>query len=192
MAVFYKSLNIKDEETEEEKNIPMLRRFVLFNSDQVDGVEIEKPETFINDTIEAGQSILDNSGATIKHGGSSAFYTKGEDYISLPELSRFHTSTDYYTTAFHELTHWTAHKTRLDRNLSGRFGDNAYALEELIAEMGAAFLAAKTGLSVEPREDHAKYLNSWLKVLKADKKAIFTAASKAQTATDFILNIVEG
>jgi len=189
MAVFYKSLNIKDDETDEEKKIPMLRRFVLFNSDQVDGVEVVKPVTFINDTIEAGQAILSGSGADIRHGGSVAFYTKGEDYIAMPDLERFHSSTDYYLTAFHELTHWTAHKSRLDRNMSSRFGDNAYALEELIAEMGSAFLAAHTGLSVEPREDHAKYLNSWLNVLKADKKAIFTAASKAQAASDFILNI---
>lgn len=189
MAVFYKSLNIKDEETDTEKNIPMLNRFVLFNSDQVDGVEVVKPVTFINDTIEAGQAILSGSGADIRHGGSVAFYTKGEDYIAMPDLERFHSSTDYYLTAFHELTHWTAHKSRLDRNMSSRFGDNAYALEELIAEMGSAFLAAHTGLSVEPREDHAKYLNSWLNVLKADKKAIFTAASRAQAASDFLLNI---
>jgi antirestriction protein ArdC len=92
----------------------------------------------------------------------------------------------YYSTLAHEHTHWTASAARCDRELGKRFGDNAYAAEELIAELGAAFTCAHLGLSTEPREDHAQYLASWLKVLKADTRAIFTAASKAQQAADWL------
>ncbi len=93
----------------------------------------------------------------------------------------------YYSTLAHEHTHWTAHTARCDRQLGKRFGDSAYAAEELIAELGAAFTCAHLGLSTEPREDHAQYFASWLKVLKADSRAIFTAASKAQQATDWMI-----
>ena len=93
----------------------------------------------------------------------------------------------YYSTLAHEFTHWTATAGRCNRDLGKRFGDNAYAAEELIAELGAAFTCAHLGLSTEPREDHAQYIQSWLEVLKGDNKAIFTAASKAQQATDWLI-----
>jgi antirestriction protein ArdC len=95
--------------------------------------------------------------------------------------------TPYYSTLAHEQTHWTSKPSRCDRQLGKRFGDNAYAAEELIAEVGAAFLCAHLGLSTEPREDHAQYIQSWLRVLNADKRAIFTAASKAQQASDWMV-----
>ena len=96
-----------------------------------------------------------------------------------------------YSTLAHEHTHWTAKVGRCDRELGKRFGDNAYAAEELIAELGAAFTCAHLGLSTEPREDHAQYIQSWLRVLKADKRAIFTAASKAQQAADWLTQRVD-
>lgn len=92
----------------------------------------------------------------------------------------------YYSTLLHELTHWTGPAHRCDRDLSGRFGTEAYAVEELVAELGAAFLCAELGIAVEPRADHAQYLVHWLKVLKTDKRAIFTAASKAGEAVAFL------
>jgi antirestriction protein ArdC len=105
----------------------------------------------------------------------------------MPPFAAFRESISYYSVLAHEHTHWTASAARCNRELGKRFGDNAYAAEELIAELGAAFTCAHLGLSTEPREDHAQYLQSWLRVLKADKRAIFTAASKAQQATDWMI-----
>ncbi len=105
----------------------------------------------------------------------------------MPPFAAFDESIAYYSTLAHEHTHWTASAARCDRQLGKRFGDNAYAAEELIAELGAAFTCAHLSLSTEPREDHAQYIQSWLKVLKADSKAIFTAASKAQQACDWLV-----
>src|SRR5438270_11211249 len=108
-------------------------------------------------------------------------------YIQIPPFGAFNENTPHYSTLAHEHTHRTAKAERCDRQLGKRFGDNAYAAEELIAELGAAFVCAYLGLSTEPREDHAQYINSWLRVLKADKRAIFTAASKAQQACDWLI-----
>jgi len=124
--------------------------------------------------------------ATLHHGGSSAFFSPAKDLIQMPEYTSFESRESYYATLVHELTHWTGAKPRLDRDLSGRFKTASYAAEELIAEMGAAFLCADLGITPEVREDHASYLESWLKVLKADKRAIFTASAKAQQAVDYL------
>jgi antirestriction protein ArdC len=105
----------------------------------------------------------------------------------MPPFAAFAENVPYYSTLAHEHTHWTAPAGRCDRELGKRFGDNAYAAEELIAELGAAFTCAHLGLSTVPRADHAQYIQSWLKVLKADTRAIFTAASKAQQATDWLI-----
>jgi antirestriction protein ArdC len=125
-------------------------------------------------------------GAALRHGGNQAFYSPASDHIQMPPFAAFRESVSYYSTLAHEHTHWTASAARCNRELGKRFGDNAYAAEELIAELGAAFTCAHLGLSTEPREDHAQYIQSWLKVLKADKRAIFTAASKAQQACDWL------
>jgi antirestriction protein ArdC len=125
-------------------------------------------------------------GASVKHGGNQAFYSPASDHIQMPPMQAIKESVGYYSTLVHEHTHWTATADRCDRQLGSRFGDNAYAAEELIAELGAAFTCAHLGLSTDPREDHAAYIASWLKVLKADARAIFTAASKAQQACDWL------
>ena len=105
----------------------------------------------------------------------------------MPDLETFDTAEDYYATLGHECTHWTRHKSRLDRSFGHeRFGDEGYSQEELVAELGAAFLCADLGLTLKDREDHAAYISSWLKVLKNDKRAIFTAAAHAQRAADFL------
>jgi antirestriction protein ArdC len=109
--------------------------------------------------------------------------------VQMPQFGQFRDALSYYSVLGHEHVHWTGAKVRLDRDFSGRFGSEAYAFEELVAELGAAYLCATLGLSNEPREDHAAYLASWLRVLKGDKRAIFTAASKAQAAVDYLQSL---
>jgi antirestriction protein ArdC len=163
----------------------------VFNADQVDGLEtvpVAGPVEGIRDI----DSFVAGTGATIVHGGRMACYVPKLDEIHMPPPELFVGSATssateaYYSTLLHELTHWTAAAHRCDRDLSGRFGTDAYAMEELVAELGSAFLSAELGISVEPRADHAQYLAHWLEVLKADKRAIFTAASKAGQAVAFL------
>jgi antirestriction protein ArdC len=137
--------------------------------------------------IAHAEAFFQSIGANLRHGGNEAFYSPSTDHIQMPPFPAFKESISYYSVLAHEHTHWTATAGRCNRELGKRFGDNAYAAEELIAELGAAFTCAHLGLSTEPRADHAQYLASWLKVLKADKRAIFTAASKAQQATDWMI-----
>jgi antirestriction protein ArdC len=128
----------------------------------------------------------------LHHGGHQAYYQPSTDSIHLPFRETFlqtETSSpeeNYYSTLFHELTHFSGAKGRCDRDLTGRFGSSAYAMEELIAELGAAFLCGHFQMSSTPRADHAQYLANWLSVLKSDKRAIFTAASKASQAVDYL------
>jgi antirestriction protein ArdC len=136
-------------------------------------------------------AFFSSIGANVQHGGNQAYYSPSSDHIQMPPFQAFVESVSYYSTLAHEHTHFTATAARCDRQLGKRFGDNAYAAEELIAELGAAFTCAQLGLSTEPRADHAAYINSWLKVLKADKRAIFTAASKAQQACDWLVQRAE-
>ena len=124
---------------------------------------------------------------TIQHGGNRAFYSPGRDIVQMPELKTFRDAESYYATLAHEMTTGTRHESRLNRDLGRkRFADAGYAMEELVAEIGAAFLCADLGITPETRDDHAAYIASWLKVLKNDKRAIFTAASHAQKAADFL------
>src|SRR5207244_276306 len=119
--------------------------------------------------------------------GTGPFYAHGRDVVQMPPFEAFRNKERYYATALHELTHWTSHKTRLDRSFDAkRFGDHGYAREELVAELGAAFLCADLGITPEIRDDHAAYLGHWLKVLQEDKRAIFSAAAHAQRAADFL------
>jgi antirestriction protein ArdC len=166
--------------------------YSVFNAAQVDGytpkVEAERP---MIERIEQAEAFFRAIGADLRHGGNSAFYAPVSDHIQMPPFDAFRDSSSYYSTLAHEHTHWTATVGRCNRELGKRFGDNAYAAEELIAELGAAFTCAHLGLSTEPREDHAQYIQSWLRVLKADKRAIFTAASKAQQACDWLTQRVD-
>src|SRR5262249_52418138 len=139
-----------------------------------------------SERIASAEEFFASTGADIRHGGNKAFYHPVDDYIQMPEFGAFRNPIDYYAILSHEEIHWTAHPTRCNRNLSDRFGSESYAAEELIAELGAAYLCAGLGLSNKPRKDHASYLSSWLKVLRGDKRAIFTAAAKAQEAVDWL------
>ena len=193
--VFYKPLTVEDRDTGEERSIPMLRYSTVFNAEQLSSpdrrADEDKPAELPNGvTLEDGaDSIILETGAKISYGGDRAYYAPASDSITLPELEQFKSTGGYYSTAFHELGHWTGHKSRLDRQLEGRFGDEKYAAEELIAELTAAFTLGAIGMSSEPREDHAKYVANWLTILKRDKKAIFTAAARAATAADYIRKV---
>src|SRR5437773_4510572 len=168
------------------------RGYSVFNAAQVDGYTAKADaDTPIEQRIERAEQFFRSINARVTHQGNRAFYSPADDTITLPPFAAFFTPTDYYSTRAHETGHWTAKADRCNRELGRRFGDNAYSVEELIAELTAAFTLTNLGLSSEPRPDHAQYIGSWLKVLRADKRAIFTAASKAQQAADYLVTAAE-
>lgn len=188
MVVLWKPVT-KETDDGNEKSFMITRGFNVFNVAQVEGYEMPVRETIesTNERIAHVEEFVAESGADVRHGGNRAFYVPSMDFIQMPMLEQFNDTEGYYGTLLHEMVHWTGNKARLDRDLNtNRFGDEAYAFEELVAELGASFLMAEFGIVDEPREDHAKYLKSWLKVLQNDTKAIFTAASQAQKAVDFL------
>jgi antirestriction protein ArdC len=137
--------------------------------------------------IARAESFFAATRAQIVHGGSRACYIESRDHIHMPCIDCFRDAESYYATLAHEATHWTGHASRLAREFGRkRWGDEGYAMEELVAELGSAFLSADLDLTPETREDHAAYIATWIKVLKDDKRAIFTAASYAQRAVDFL------
>src|SRR5712691_4232780 len=194
LVVFWKFAN-NAAETEDGDDTPksgsrllFTRGYSVFNAAQVDGYTPKlDAETPIEQRIESAEQFFQRINARVVHQGNRAFFSPADDTITLPPFAAFFTPTDYYSTRAHETGHWTAKADRCNRELGKRFGDNAYSIEELVAELTAAFTLAHLGLSSEPRPDHAQYIQSWLRVLKADKRAIFTAASKAQQAADFMI-----
>ncbi len=168
------------------------RLYNVFNAAQVDGytpkADADAP---IEERIESADAFFGRIPARVAHLGNRAFYSPAVDTITLPPFAAFFSPMDYYSTRAHETGHWTGVASRCGRELGKRFGDNAYSMEELVAELTAAFTMAHMGLSSEPRPDHAQYIASWLRVLKADKRAIFTAASKAQQAADYLVGLSE-
>ena len=150
------------------------------------------PATSLLDRDHNADAFFTATGADIRHGGERAFYRPSEDFIQMPDERLFRGSEygspkeDYYCVLAHELTHWTAHEKRLHRELGKRFGDHQYSAEELIAELGSAFLCAELGITPQPRIDHAQYLKHWLEIMKADNRAIFSAAARAQEAVAFL------
>lgn len=198
-VVFFKTLELEDEENDDKKRrVPMLNTYKVFNTDQAEGLPekyvslkpatIDVPGLPDSDRILTADIWVDRVGADIKIGGDRAYFSPASDHVQMPEFSRFHSADDYYATIFHELTHWSGAKSRLNRDLNNRFGSHAYAAEELVAELGAAFLCSDLNITDTDtvRDDHASYLDSWLKVMKADSKAIFTAAAKAEQACKFL------
>jgi antirestriction protein ArdC len=190
-CVFYKpwentDTNAATGETEITRGA-VLKSFRAFNLDQIDG--IEPPATKARPAFKIladAERLLQHTPAPIREGGDRACYIPSADEIHMPARETFINPEAFYSVAYHEATHASGHHSRLDRNLSGRFGDEAYAMEELIAELGAAFLCAEVGILPTTREDHAHYLANWIKVLKGDTKAIFTAAAAASKAAAFI------
>lgn len=181
----------KGEETERE--IPFLKGYTVFNVEQCDGLpahfyaKAEAPALSPAQRIEAADRFFAATGADIRHGGTRAFYAEGPDYVQMPPFETFRDAESYAATLAHELTHWTKHDRRLARDLGRvKWGDEGYAREELVAELGSAFLCADLGITPEVREDHAAYIGSWLQVLKNDKRFIVQAASQAQRAADYL------
>lgn len=174
-----------------EKQIPFMKGYTVFNVEQIEGLPAQyyaKDDETHEEVarIEQAETFFAATGATVRHGGNRAFYAPSADRIQMPPRESFITAESYCATLAHELTHWTAHPSRLERQLGKRFGDHAYAAEELIAEVGSAFLCADLKITPEVQEDHAQYLEHWLRVLKSDSRAIFTAAAQAQRAADFL------
>jgi antirestriction protein ArdC len=185
-----------DDEDESRQRIPCARLSWVFNACQVDGYADKQPQAPLENLVSpigTADALIAASGACIRHEGHSAYYHRGNDEIVLPPRELFtgtSTSTPteaYYAVALHELTHWTGHESRCNREFGKRFGDDAYAFEELVAELGAAFLSAKTRVVIEPRSDHASYIANWIRILKKDRKAFVTAASKAAEASEYLL-----
>lgn len=186
---FMKKLTVTDRSADADegatKSIPLMKTYYVFNVDQIDGLKAREPKPLPQFTpIESAAAFVAATGANIKTGGNSAHYVPSMDYIALPPAEQFKNPASYYATAFHELGHWTGDKARLDRNLTGRFGTQAYAAEELVAELCAAFTCAALEIAAELR--HADYIANWIKLLKSDSRAIFTAAAKASQAANYL------
>jgi len=184
-----------NEETDEdeERKIPFMKGYTVFNVEQIDGLPAHYYATAQAPTLDPMQRLdhaeafFRNTGATINHGGNRAFYSMDKNFVQMPPFEFFKDAESYYATLAHEETHWTRHPSRLDRDFGRkRWGDEGYAMEELVAELGSAFLCADLGLTPEVREDHAAYIANWLTVLKGDKRAIFSAAAHAQRAAEFL------
>ncbi|MBY0374609.1 MAG: hypothetical protein K2Q23_11485, partial [Bryobacteraceae bacterium] len=175
-----------------ERDIPFLKGYTVINVEQVEGLPAQYYASTTR-TIDPVQRIASAdaffaaTGAAIHHGGNRAYYNIGQDFVQMPPFEAFRDPASYYATLAHEATHWTRHESRLNRDFGRkRWGDEGYAIEELVAELGAAFLSSDLGLAPEPRGGHADYIASWIKVLKDDKRAIFTASAHAQRAADFL------
>jgi len=193
---FYKSFITKNKETGEEEKFFILKAFNVFNIAQVDGVEIkENDDVTINKHMIRDlqiDSFVANTKVVLKSGGNRAFYSPKGDFVAMPELGQFKTTDAYYATLLHELTHWTGNKERCERNMSGRFGNQAYAFEELVAELGSMFLCADLkvlGRDEDHMSNHIAYLDSWIKVLRDDKRAIFKASTLAQQSFDYLQDL---
>ncbi len=175
-----------------EREIPFMKGYTVFNVEQIEGLPAPyygKPEIKLTpvERDQSAETFFRNTGADIRYRGDRAFYAYEPDYIQMPVIEAFRDAESFYATLAHEATHWTRHASRLDRDLGRKhYGDEGYAREELVAELGAAFLCADLDLTPEVREDHAAYITCWLQVLRNDKRAIFSAAAHAQRAVDYL------
>jgi antirestriction protein ArdC len=194
--VFWKPVvRISDQDGEEnQKAFPVLRTWTVFNAEQVKGDAAERlcssdkaPSNFVD--YNAAEEVIAATGAGIRHGAGQAYYDPKDDCIHLPTKGLFCGPHGYYATALHELAHWTGHESRLARlDKNARFGDRAYAFEELVAEMAGCFLANEIRIpQSDDLSNHQAYLSNWLQVLENDSKAIFAAATQASAAADFVL-----
>jgi antirestriction protein ArdC len=190
---FVKQLQVRDKGADDDdatRVVPLLREYTVFNVDQCENLperivapSAVKPRNSDERSAEIDE-FLACTGANIREGSGEAYYLPGADFISLPRFEAFKSAAHFYSTAFHELAHWCGHKSRLARDLRHRFGERAYAAEELVAELCSAFLCAEFSIDGDLR--HAGYLENWIGLLKADTRAFFTACSKAQAAADFL------
>jgi antirestriction protein ArdC len=183
---------------ESERDIPFMKGYTVFNVEQIEGLPAQfypkpEPRSEALPRIERAEAFFAATNAVIRHSGTQAIYSISSDHVQMPPFEIFRDAESYYATLAHECTHWTRHEKRLNRAFGRkRFGDEGYAIEELVAELGSAFLCADLELTPELRDDHASYVASWLTVLKNDPRAIFTAASHAQRAADFLNGLQPG
>jgi len=186
-----------DEKTgeETEQAIPFLKSYTVFNVEQIEGLPahfhaIAEPRLDPVQRIARAESFFAATRADIRNGGNMAYYNIDSDFVQMPPFEAFRDAESYYAALAHECTHWTRHKSRLDRDMGRKkWGDAGYAMEELVAELGSAFLCADLDLTPQVREDHAAYISDWLEVLKNDKRAIFSAAAHAQKAADYLSHL---
>lgn len=203
-AIIYSATREVERETDsgeaQTEAIPFLKSYMIFNREQIDGLPEDASFASANDRFAAPKERIDAVEAfvyahnlEIIFGGSRAAYNPASDAIHMPHLDAFASAEAFYATLAHELIHFTKAKHRLDRNFdTRRFGDAGYAMEELVAEIGAAYLGAQFGFAPYHIEDHASYLAHWLPMLKSDTRAIFTAASYAQKAVDYLNQVAFG
>lgn len=191
-ASTFKKKEQAEDGSENEADIPFLKEYTVFNAEQCEGL----PEHFYRlahqpaekiERIEHADRFFTNTKADIRTGGNQAYYASSLDYIQMPPIEAFRDAESHAATLAHELTHWTKHQSRLNREFGRkRWGDEGYAIEELVAELGAAFLCADLNITPDIRDDHAAYIGHWLKILKDDKRAIFSAASHASKAAEYL------
>ena len=188
---FFKFNKFEDKKTGKEKTVPMLRYYSVFNASDLVGLPekfLQKIKEFVHNPDANAEQILAtmDEKPAIEHNKSKAYYTPSTDVVSMPSKTAFEDSNEYYSTLFHELIHWTG--KRLKRDMGKRFGDDQYANEELVAELGAAMLCGLCGID-NTLKNSAAYIKNWSEKLKADPKLIVQAAGKAQKAVDLILGI---
>ena len=200
VAIFYRAYRPRDareDDDEGDRTRRVLKSFTVFNACQIDGLPSRffpepQPLPPATERDRALDSFFAAIPAGIRHFGAEAFYSPALDQVAMPEPGLFRNLDHYRATLAHELSHWTGHESRLARQMGGRFGSDAYAMEELVAELSSAMLGAELGLPVEHLDHHASYLASWLKVLKADCRAILTVAAKAEEAASLLLRLGRG
>jgi antirestriction protein ArdC len=201
LVVFYKEYEAQPDPADESDDGKrrVARASYVFNAAQVEGFAVPSAPEPLGpvERIAAADAFVRSTGARIEHGGDRAFYRPSSDHIQMPDEGAFcgtatmTRSEGYYATLLHELVHWGGAKHRLDRDLGKRFGDRAYAAEELVAEIGAAFLCAELGITQDVRADHAQYLAHWLELMKDDSRAVFTAAAKASEAAAYLKRLAD-
>lgn len=197
--VFYKTIDIEDETPTSEfgdavhKSFRLAKGYWGFNADQVNGFTLpEAPTIDLTTRIEAAERFLAHLGIEVRHGGTRAFYRPSEDFVQMPDRVLFQdtatsTATEgFYAVELHEIGHASGHPKRLARDLSGRFGSESYAMEEIVAEWISGLLCADLGITAQPRPDHAHYIKNWLRVLRGDKSAAMAAAAIASRAVDYL------
>ena len=177
--------SVPKEKAVQTATIPLLKTFVVFNKDQIEGLPEETVASGIEEDNQMASEFLDNMGNVIQWNGPYACYVPGEDVVILPAKQSFFSTEGLYSTAFHEIGHWTGHADRCNRNLEGRFGDDAYAFEELVAELTSAFLCAEFGVEGTGLQ-HPEYIKFWAARLKKDKHAIFSASREAVKAVKYL------
>ncbi|HDY8011515.1 TPA: ArdC family protein [Vibrio vulnificus] len=187
---FYTLVKKKEIESEKEEVYPMLKTYTVFNLDQIDELSLKQEERQTPcheiERLDDVEAFIEATQAELIYGGQKAFFRPSADIVVIPDRARFHSTADLYATIMHELTHWSGHKSRLDREMKGEFGSKDYAQEELVAELGSAFLMATFGVVGEVQ--HESYIASWLEALKNDKRYIFKAAAQASKAHQYLLS----